>query len=73
MDPSIIPRTDILTYNPDTEDWTKISDMIVGRYEHDFTTVAWKDYSQYCEPDEQTPTTLAPPKGDVGISKIVKP
>ena len=48
-DPSIIPRTDILTYNPNDEGWTKTSDMIVGRKQHDFTEVAWNYYSQFCE------------------------
>ena len=48
LDPSIIPRTDILIYNPDTESWTKTSDMTVGRYQHEMTTVAWDDMSQFC-------------------------
>ena len=57
LDPKMIPRTDILTYNPDNEGWTKTSDMMVGRYYHDFTEVAWKDYSQFCYPKTGDPTT----------------
>jgi len=46
--PARPPRKDILTYNPDTEAWTKTSDMMVGRFGHDVTEVAWDDYSQFC-------------------------
>ena len=43
------PTKDILTYNPDTEAWTKTSEMMVGRYGHGLTEVVWDDYSRFCK------------------------
>ena len=42
-------RNEILEYDPETKEWTKIGTMRESRYVHGMSVVYYSDYADFCQ------------------------